>query len=780
MYYCVRRRVPLLAAGLTLLPALLFSSFASVVAQDAPAAEGEVAEAGFLEGVRDGPGGEPPLPVSRVDGPIVLDGNPNEEAWDDAAVVEGVMHLPDFGAEPSERTEFLLAHDGEYLYFACRAYESNPSEIRVATLRRDESAYGTDSCGIRMDTFNDEENSVIFVTTPASVRTDWSFANDASGPPNQDWNTFWDAEGTRTEYGWASEIRIPFSSIGFQFQGDRVVMGFAVARTIPRRNETIVHPAIPPQWGPASIAKPSQMRKLVLRDVQDVDPLYVTPYGLTGLGHTNALDEPRTDYVRNEDEVLEAGVDLRYGVTRNMTLDLTANTDFAQVEADDQQVNLTRFSLFFPEKRRFFQERAAIFEFPLSGQERLFHSRRIGLVGGEQVRIYGGGRLVGRIGDWDVGALTMQTAEHEDVASENTGVLRLRRRVLNQYSYLGGIVTSRLGTDGSHNILYGTDASIRVTGQDYLTLNWAQSFDDAEEIPGPGGSPPAGSPELLDRSLMRINWERRGTDGLVYGADLSRVGETFEPGLGFLRRRDYVRADGNLGYGWRPGSGSALNEYSVGTTGSFFRRNADGSIESADYGVEAALETRGGHSLSFSATRSYEDLIRPFSLSEDVVVPAGSYWFNEASVRYNPAQGWLFRPSVNVQGGQFYDGRRISASLSPTWNASRHLRLGASYGVDRIEFQTRDQSFTAHVAQLRSEIMVSTALSALAFVQYNSTEDLVVTNFRIRYNPREGNDLYLVWNESMNSDRHGYDPVRPLSRERTLMVKYQHTFTFGF
>jgi hypothetical protein len=378
--------------------------------------------------LRNGPGGEPPLEWPRLATPIVVDGSVDAAEWAGAVEVSGVMHLPDFGAEPSERTVFLLAYDDEYLYFACRAYDSEPDQVRVTTLARDASTFINDACGIRLDSYNDEENSLVFNTTAAGSRTDWSFANDAAGAPNQDWNTFWDAAGTMTDYGFSVEIRIPFSSLGFQVVDDRVVMGFAVGRSVVRRNETTTHPAIPPNWGPQSLAKPSQMRKMILRGIRPQRPVYVTPYALGGAGYTHALDTSVGAYDRDDDRVTEAGLDVRYAITRNLNLDLSVNTDFAQVEADDQQVNLTRFSLFFPEKRRFFQERRAVFEVPLGGQERLFHSRRIGLVNGERARIFGGARTIGRVGDWDLGFIDMQTDEHEGQSGENLGVLRLRRR----------------------------------------------------------------------------------------------------------------------------------------------------------------------------------------------------------------------------------------------------------------------------------------------------------------------------------------------------------------
>jgi hypothetical protein len=378
--------------------------------------------------------------------------------------------------------------------------------------------------------------------------------------------------------------------------------------------------------------------------------------------------------------------------------------------------------------------------------------------------------MIGRVGDWDLGFIDMQTDDHRGLPGENLGVLRLRRRVVNDFSYLGGILTSRLRDDGSYNVLYGADASIRLFGQDYLTVNVAQSRDDSD---------PARASEL-DRSLARVFWQRRGTDGFVYSADVTRAGLVFEPGMGFLSRRDYLSGDGSFGYGWRPGGGSWLNSYSVGTTGSFFRRNADASIESAAYGANAQLQTRGGHTVRGNVARSYEDLVAPFRLSPDAVVPIGSYWFHDATLAYQAPMGALVRPNVSVTAGQFYDGTRFSVALTPAWSVSRHLTLSGAYQLDRILFEERDERFVSHLARLRTELTFSTTTSASAFVQYNSNGDIVSINARFRYNPSEGTDLYLVWNESLSSERDSLSPRPPLSRARTLLVKYSRTFPLTF
>jgi hypothetical protein len=337
---------------------------------------------------------------------------------------------------------------------------------------------------------------------------------------------------------------------------------------------------------------------------------------------------------------------------------------------------------------------------------------------------------------------------------------------------VGGILTSRLGEDGSYNVLYGTDAVVRLRGQDYLTLNWAQSFDDADDL-----APESG---VFDRSLVRVNVQRRGTDGPLYAANLIRAGAIFQPGMGFLRRRNYLGGDVSLGYGWRPGGGSVLNRYGVTTGGSFVRRNADGSYESAGLALGGDLETRGGHQLGAQASWSYEDLLLAFPLSAGAGVPAGSYRFVDASLDYRSPMGAIFRPSVSLSGGQFYDGTIVSASFSPAWSVSRHLALSGAYQINRVAFDERGQDFTSHIGRLRTELTFTTSTSAAAFVQYNSADDVVVLNFRFRYNPTEGTDLYVVWNESLNSDRYALSPIAPLSQERRLLVKYARTFTLSF
>jgi len=331
------------------------------------------------------------LVMPRIRSPITLDGLSNEPAWEGIKTLPMVMHSPNFGTAPSELTEVLVAFDDDFLYVAGRLYDREPSKIQANSKQRDSTDPSSEWFGIVIDSFNDKENALAFFTTPSGLRWDAAVLNDAQEPVpfNLSWNTFWDVATSQNNEGWFAEMRIPFSSLRFQDKNGRVVMGIILRRYIARKSEHITFPKIPPNWGFYSFFKPSQAQEFVLEGVYSRKPLYVAPYLLGGFGYYSELNEDETVYQRVKNLEHEGGLDVKYGLTSNITLDITLNTDFAQVEADDQQINLTRFSLFFPEKRLFFQERSSNFDFNFETSEpnRLFYSRRIGIHEGELVWI---------------------------------------------------------------------------------------------------------------------------------------------------------------------------------------------------------------------------------------------------------------------------------------------------------------------------------------------------------------------------------------------------------
>ena len=715
-----------------------------------------------------------PLVLPRLDGPVRLDGLSDEPAWQAVAPWLPTQYEPDNGAPPTERTEFLVAYDDDFIYFALRAYDRDSTGIRSNTLYRDRLS-GDDHFEILLDTFNDNETGMVFTTTPAGIRKDAAISHDASGGDitsgdwiNGDFNTFWDVATTVNGEGWFAEMRVPFTSLRFQDEGGHVVMGIILQRKVARKTERLVFPAVPSiaNW---AFLKPSLAQKIVLEGIRPSTPLYVTPYGLGGVEQSFRLNGAGTDYPREDDLKTEVGGDLKYGIGNNQTLDLTVNTDFAQVEADDQQVNLTRFSLFYPEKRQFFQERASIFEFRTGGLSRLFHSRRIGLTDdGEPVRIFGGARLVGRWGGWDVGFLDMQTAKSPSLPSENFGVLRLRRQVFNPYSYAGTMVTSRVGTDGSYNVAYGLDGVVRIAGDDYLTLQWGQSFDRAQVD--------AGTVSAVNSGQFTAELVRRRRAAWGYDAVVAWAGPEYDPGIGFAQRRDFTLLDDAVSYTWLPGQASPWIWHTLGLSGFAFLRNRDRSVESAEVGPEWEFAAKSGAGGTAEAKLVFEDLLTPFVLSPEAVVPPGSYTFWRAGASYHLSHTRLFQVNPRIETGTFYDGWQTTAELTPIWYVSPHLELSGFYQLTLVGFPNRDQHFVAHLARLRIGTALNTKLSTNAFIQFNSTTHTVSANVRFRYNFREGNDLWIVYNEGVNTDRQRVTPPLPYTDTRTALVKYTYTF----
>jgi hypothetical protein len=702
--------------------------------------------------------------------PIVLDGNVDDAAWEEVTPLDLTMYTPTFGGTPTERSEIMVAYDDSYLYVAGRLYDSEPDGVAVKTLYRDRYS-GDDVFGIVLDSYNDHETAVWFTTNPAGVQADRTVANDGEftlgRPMNADWNTFWDVATVRNHDGWFAEMRIPFSSLGFQDDDGHVEMGMSVYRLIARKNERHIYPGTPPDWGFLSFAKPSKTKRVSLEGVRSKSPVYVTPYALGGLSREAALDSAGLAYGFDNDATRELGLDLKYNVTDNLTIDLTANTDFAQVEADDQQVNLTRFSLFFPEKRQFFQERASVFEFNTGGFSRLFHSRRIGLDDGRPVRLIGGARVVGRVGGTDVGALNMQTARVDGLPSENFGVLRLKQRVLNQNSTVGGIVTTRVGEDGGYNVALGVDGAIRLVGDEYVIVKWAQTFDDAD---APGLN-------ALDRGRILARWERRRQTGLSYSAEYIRSGSAYSPELGFQMREDFSFVSNDLQYQWLLGESSPFHSVSIGSTALTYVRDGDKTVETGLVEPSLNIEFKNNARLTLSQQNSYESVRDTFSLSDETDVPTGDYWFHSGFLHFEASRAATFRPTFTVSAGSFYDGWNAAFQAAPAWNISSHLEFAGEYQFNLIRFPDRQQSLNAHLVRLRVDAAADVHLSFSAFLQYNSTADVASLNARLRYRFREGNDLWLVYDEGLNTERDATGAPRlPLSQNRALLVKYTYTF----
>ncbi len=567
---------------------------------------------------------EMPL-LPRMENEILFDGFVDSLEWGSITTLPLVSHWPAFSTVPGTQTNFRVAYDEKFLYFSVVCYD-DPVNIQKPYFERDKMEMTMDVVSLILDTYNDNENALFFSVSPTGSRIDISVSNDAqgNGPIDLSWNTYWEAKVTLNDEGWVTEARIPFSSLRFQNINDLTTMGLIAFRYRPFDKQLDVYPAIPPDWGFWSFIKPSQAQNVTFTGIQNKRPWFTSPYLLSSLGyHHNRLPGSQ-GFDKTSANKLDAGLDIQHAVSNNMNLDITVNTDFAQVEADDQVVNLSRFSLFFPEKRRFFLERSSIMEFSFENENRLFYSRRIGINENKLIPLWGGMRLVGRIKSFDIGAMTMQSREKFDFPSENYGVLRLRKRISENNSYIGGIITSRTDFAGNTNLTYGLDGIINLFKDDYLKVNLAQSWQSQYTD--------LGSKVPDNRNRIYIQWEDRKQVGFNYSLSYSQVDLNYEPGLGFEMRKNYKAIGDRISWGWFPGEKSSFYYLQFSVNSQAYFSNTTNQLETFLISSFLQLEWNNRSIVQFTYSRFLDNPPGAFNLSQNNVIQPGKYINNTFNI----------------------------------------------------------------------------------------------------------------------------------------------------
>lgn len=343
-------------------------------------------------------------------------------------------------------------------------------------------------------------------------------------------------------------------------------------------------------------------------------------------------------------------------------------------------------------------------------------------------------------------------------------VVRLNQQVFNPYSSIGAMLTSRNGSGEEDNFAYGVDAVIRPLGDEWLTLKWAQTFDEAIV-----------ESSLAEAGLVQARWERLRDEGVAYSAEFRRVGEDFTPRLGFQSRTGFRYFGGHVQYKRFQSASSPLRSAGMRASSGHFIRTSDGSAESRFIETQLEIELKDGKQLQVSGRSNYESVLEAFDVA-GATVPGGEYWFHDARVRLELARSARFRGDYEVTAGSFYDGTRVGVALSPSWNPSKYVELSGGYEVNRLAFAERDQRVTAHLGRVKVQLALNTRLFFNTFVQYSNVADLAAFNARFRYHFREGTDLWLVYNEELNTERDiAGQPRLPRSSGRAFMLKYTHT-----
>ncbi len=702
-------------------------------------------------------------PLPRLTAPVQVDGRSDDTAWQAVAPLPLTVYLPTYGSPATETTAARVAYDADALYVVIDAWEAHPGMVRASSMVRDDDAPG-DFVNVMLDTFGDRQTAVTFSTTPGGQRNDWSVSNDAEGDGalSPAWNGVWDLAVRRGPEGWHAEFRIPFSTLRFASHGDRIEFGLSVNRLTAHSNERVTFPAIEPS-GPVALWKPSHWQRVSIERIRPGRSLRVTPYALAGIEGVHTPDPAFSPWSRNDR--MEAGGDLKLGVTPSLTLDLTANTDFAEAEVDDQRINLTRFPLFYPERRAFFVERAGTFEVRTGENDLLFNSRRVGLTAeGEPVRLLGGARLVGRMAGWDVGVFDAQTGRTPAGYRENLGVVRVRRGLLNSRSWAGVMATTWVTPDSSQTAI-AADGDLNLGGDDYLGFAAVVLAGDVGRGPNDG---------VLPRGALRLRAERRRDRGVWYQASVASTGSRYTPALGYVERGDAIQPAAELGYG-RVVSGAG-HELRTSVSSAYAYRNASGEFDGSVTSARVAFKQPGGSLWTLTGTRQSDDLAVAFSPTPATTVPPGRYDANYLELKLAASTGPRAVVSGTLRAGDYYDGSLYSLLLTPEWRASAHLRVSADLQADRVTFSRRDQREWSQLARLRVLASATPQLSLSATVQLNSLADLATGNFRLRYNLREGHDLWVVYGHDVNLDRERREPRIPATARSSLLVKYTHAF----
>ena len=714
----------------------------------------------------DGPVIDPdkaPRPTAtavRTDARIFIDGRLTETAWEDVEPLSTfVQSQPSPGARATEATDVRILYDSRYLYFGVFCQESDPRGLVVTSLEWDYAGASTrdfDVIAIALDTFLDRQNAFTIHVNPVGAIRDAQVADD-SRSQNVAWRGIWEVKTQIAEAGWTAEIAIPWTTLRFDPAREEQVWGLNVLRRVRRKNEDSY-------WAPVDRRDPvhRMSRAGTLRGITGVRPgrnIAVKPYALTSA---------RSRSARRADEAaahVDGGADLKYAPTSQLTVDLTLRTDFSQADVDRAQVNLTRFSLFFPEQREFFLENAGVFTFGdvVERESRmgaslsdfsLFHSRRIGLVEGEPIQIVGGGRVTGRAGSFELGFLNMQTATDGDVPAENFSVVRVRRRVLGM-SDVGFMVTNREATAGEtdwkFNRAIGADASVRALGS--LVVHSYVSATQTDKHDNDNGA-----------ARVAVVWRDRLWD--ISGL-LKHVGEGFEPGIGFVRRTGMRQSYVTIGVHPRP-KRLRIQELNPHVDVDYIT-GPDSSLETRTGTAGLGVEFTDGSALTASVRKRFEHLDEPFTIEGATLAP-GNYRFMEGSLEYQSDRGRSLSVNAEAGGGGYYDGTRTSLRLGAIWRP--HYRLSLDVSVDHNQIDLPGVSaFNADVVGMRLRYGHSTRLFGSAFVQYNTAEHQLMTNLRMNFVHAASSDLFVVYNERREMKRSGF-------LQRGLTVKLTRLFAF--
>ncbi len=710
----------------------------------------------------------------KLDGPLRIDGRLDEAVYSATQpITDFIQTLPRNGEDPTEKTEAWVMFDAQNFYVSARVWDSAPPNKWIANeMRRDANQVRqNDHFGFMIDTFHDRRNGYVFYSNPVGGRIDLTEADE--GNSNADWNPVWTVRTGRFEGGWIIEMAVPFKSIRYM-SGEGQTWGIQMRRAIRRKNEWAHLTPLPTVMGGSQgFFRISAAATLVGLELPPASRnIELKPYGIA----RSTTDRIVSPAINNKNEG-DFGIDARYGITANLTADFTYNTDFAQVEVDEQQVNLTRFSLQLPEKREFFLEGRGIFSFaafPTTGSTAsggsaaststvplLFYSRRIGLNNGRVVPIQAGGRVTGKVGKFSVGLLNIES--DSEVASKspktNFSVVRVKRDIFGR-SAIGAMFTGRSQSAtkaGESNQAYGVDGVFNFFSN--LTAGGFYAKSHTAGLTGDESSYQA-----------RAEWAPD-----LYGFQFERntVGNAFNPEVGFLRRSAFERTYGEARYSPRPKHIKGIRQISMTGSVEYIEGSVTGRMESRQQTARVNVERENSDQFSVEGGTNFEFLPARFNVARGVNIPAGGYGFNDVTARYAFGQQRRLSGTVSYQTGQFYNGHINALTVSGARvSVTTRLSVEPSVSVNAVTLPAGD--FTTTVLRARSDYAFTPRMFVSGLVQYGSNDRVFSSNLRFRWEYLPGSELFAVYTDERDTIPTGF----PVLKNRAFVVKVNRLFRF--
>ena len=711
---------------------------------------------------------------------ILIDGRLDDSVWQDIFFQgDFLQREPGEGEPATERTEIGVLYDEDNIYFGIKCYDSEPDKIIAREMRRDEDMRDDDTINIILDTYHDHRSGFYFVTNANGSKRDAVLANEGRNY-NSAWDGIWTSRAGINDEGWFAEIAIPWKTLRFADQ-DSVVWGINISRTIRRKNENVFWQLVPRDLGFFGLFRISEAGNLCgLSDLEMGGNLELKPYFLGGL-ERDEVTEFRTDALK------DIGLDTKIGLTANLAMDITVNTDFAQVEADQEQVNLTRFSLYYPEKREFFLEGAEIFSFGRSGGRwmhrgggdaiNLFYSRRIGLVEGYVTKLLGGMKMVGKLGQYHVGVLNMLTdesfieesGEEDDEESDTTytvprtnfTVIRVRRDILKRGS-IGMMLLNKEALDTtSYNRSMGFDGYFPISDRFTVSGTLSGTFEPSEGH---------------ENKFLYADRNFAGNLGLEYQSDLwdfslsyMDIGADFNPDMGFIRRVGFKLTDASMEYSPRPKGKSNIRQYNYRLEGKYRTDHSNYMLES-EINASFTLRFQNSSRFTIGMQRESEFIDEEWEVRDGFIVPVGTYSGFDYYIRTSSDQSRDISGRININYGNYYTGRNLRFEIDGNFTRIKRLRMEVNYNYNWVDLP--EGSFRTNTLGLRTFYYFSTELYLKAYIQWNDDKlyfdgkEKIISNILLRWIYRPGSDLYIVYNDGRLIGAGGEEITN-----RTLMVK---------